>query len=194
MKRWFALALLFSSWAFVPCIQAQDFNHVETGIFGEYLRLSQTSTDFGGIGGRFAINVASPVQLEAEMAYDFSKVFAETFSNGSGTVGATTSSYRVLHGLFGPKFQTKGPVKLFVTVKGGAVDFMFDNRAVALSTFTSSVESLRTSNVSAVFYPGGGAEAFLGPIGFRLDVGDEMYFNSGTHHNLRITFGPSIRF
>jgi len=45
-----------------------------------------------------------------------------------------------------------------------------------------------------VFYPGGGAEAFLGPIGFRLDVGDEIYFNDRAHHNLRVTVGPTIRF
>ena len=34
----------------------------------------------------------------------------------------------------------------------------------------------------------------LGPIGFRLDVGDEIYFNDSAHHNLRVTFGPTIRF
>jgi hypothetical protein len=28
----------------------------------------------------------------------------------------------------------------------------------------------------------------------RLDVGDEMYFNDNTHHNLKATFGPIIRF
>jgi hypothetical protein len=56
------------------------------------------------------------------------------------------------------------------------------------------VGSIRSQDVSGVFYPGGGAEAFLGPIGFRLDVGDEIYFNDRAHHNLRVTFGPTIRF
>jgi hypothetical protein len=37
-------------------------------------------------------------------------------------------------------------------------------------------------------------EAYIGPVGLRLDVGDEMYFAGGTHHNLRISFGPQIRF
>jgi hypothetical protein len=27
-----------------------------------------------------------------------------------------------------------------------------------------------------------------------LDIGDEMYFNDNTHHNLKATFGPIIRF
>src|SRR5215472_3177586 len=116
-------------------MRGQDLNHGQVGLFGEYLRISQTSTNFGGLGGRVGVNVASPLSLEAEIAYDFSRVFAETFSNGSGTVGATTSSYRVLHGLFGPKLQTKGPVRLFVTAKGGATSFMFDTRAASFSTF-----------------------------------------------------------
>ena len=37
-------------------------------------------------------------------------------------------------------------------------------------------------------------EGTVGPIGLRLDVGDEMYFNNGTHHNLKVMFGPYIRF
>jgi hypothetical protein len=37
-------------------------------------------------------------------------------------------------------------------------------------------------------------EGHLGPIGLRLDVGDEIYFNSGAHHNLSMAFGPYIRF
>ena len=28
----------------------------------------------------------------------------------------------------------------------------------------------------------------------RLDVGDEIYFNNGSHHNLRVAFGPVFRF
>jgi hypothetical protein len=45
-----------------------------------------------------------------------------------------------------------------------------------------------------VLYPGGGVEFFLGPIGIRMEVGDEIYFNDGAHNNLRATFGPQIRF
>jgi hypothetical protein len=70
------------------------------------------------------------------------------------------------------------------------MDFRFDNRPATFDTFASSVEGLRSRNVNAVFYPGGGLEGHIGPVGLRLDVGDEMYFNNGTHNNLRVAFGP----
>ena len=37
-------------------------------------------------------------------------------------------------------------------------------------------------------------EGFFGPIGLRVEAGDQMYFNNGTYNNLRVTFGPEIRF
>src|SRR5262249_22471533 len=137
----------------------------------------------------------SHVQLEAEMAYDFSQTFTEGFTNtGTGAITVSRSTVRVLHGLFGPKFQMGGPVRLFITIKGGFNDIRFDDRPATFGTFTSSVQGLRTNNVNGVLYPGGGVEGFLGPIGLRLDIGDEIYWASGSHHNLRITFGPTIRF
>src|SRR6266702_6945538 len=114
----------------------------------------------------------------------------------SGTVAAfNTSSMRILHGMIGPKFQSGGGAfRAFLTVKGGADDFIFSSAPVTFSTFTSTVSGLRANSVVGVIYPGGGIEAYLGPIGLRLDVGDEIYFQSGHHNNLRITVGPSIRF
>ena len=79
-------------------------------------------------------------------------------------------------------------------MKGGFVNFRFDPRPASFNTFTSSVDNLRANNVSGTFYPGGGVEAFLGPIGLRLDVGDEMFFANGVHHNWKASFGPQIRF
>jgi hypothetical protein len=78
--------------------------------------------------------------------------------------------------------------------KGGGDDFMFSSAPVTFSTFASSFSRLRTDNLVGVVYAGGGIEAYLGPIGLRIDVGDEIYFQSGAHNNLRVTFGPSIRF
>jgi hypothetical protein len=63
-----------------------------------------------------------------------------------------------------------------------------------VSGFTTAVENLRTDNVNATLYPGVGVEAYLGPIGLRLDAGDQIYFNHGANHNLTVTFGPHIRF
>jgi len=192
MKR-FALLLLVAGFGLAPMARAQD--HVEVGAFVDYFKLHETGTNFVGLGGRAAFNVARHVQLEAEMSYDFNKVFTEGFTDTSGgSLTSVNSNIRVLHGLFGPKFQTTGPVRLFVTVKGGFANFRFDPRPASFDTFTSSVDNLRTSNVDAVFYPGGGIEAFLGPIGLRLEAGDEIIFANGTRSNWKVTFGPTLRF
>ena len=191
MKRYVLLAAV-AAILFVPVARAQD--HAEVGAFVDYFKLHQTGTNFVGIGGRVAVNLAAPVQLEAEMSYDFSRAFTETFDNGTGTVSTQNSRIKVLHGLFGPKLQTTGPVRVFVTAKGGFTNFRFDTGANSFSGFTSSVQNLRDDNVSGVFYPGGGVEAFLGPFGLRLEVGDEMIFASGVRHNWKVTVGPQIRF
>jgi len=54
--------------------------------------------------------------------------------------------------------------------------------------------TIKYGNTHGVFYPGVGVEAFAGPVGLRLDVGDEMYFLDGAHNNLRIAAGPQFRF
>jgi hypothetical protein len=171
-------------------------NHGEIGVFGHFFRDSNTDTNFGGLGGRVSFNASTHLQLEADISYDFEQVFTEGFTDpSSGAVSFQESPIRVLHGLFGPKVQTGGgPVRAFLTLKGGFIDFRFDPRPVTFGTFTSSVESLRLENTSGALYPGGGLEAYISIIGLRLDVGDEMYFRSGTHHNWRVTFGPHIRF
>jgi hypothetical protein len=192
MKR-IALFLMVVGMGMVPMAQAQ--NHVEVGAFAEYFKLDATQSNFAGFGGRAAFNIVKNVQIEAEMSYDFNQVFTEGFTNGTGgSVTNAPSNLRVLHGLAGPKLQTSGPVRLFVTVKGGADNFRFDPRPPSFSTFTSSVDNLRTNNVDAAFYSGGGVEAFLGPFGLRLEAGDEMVFVNGVHHNLKVSFGPTFRF
>lgn len=77
-----------------------------------------------------------------------------------------------------------------VAFKGGFVDFRIDGAPATLVTFFSSVNGLRADSVNGVLYPGGGLQGHLGPIGLRLDVGDEIYFNHGAHNNLRVAFGP----
>ena len=134
------------------------------------------------------------VMLEAEMNYDFNQTFNESFTDGT-TVTVQKSNVRLLHGMIGPKVSLgHSNFHLFVTAKGGFLETLFDTRPANLDTFFSSVDNLRAKNVNAVFYPGGGVEGRLGPIGLRLDVGDEMYFNHGAHNNLRVAFGPYIRF
>jgi len=186
--------LIIAMACFAPRTSAQD--HGQVGAFVDYFRLNNTSTNFVGLGGRAAFNANRYVGFEAEMAYDFNQAFSEQFTpTGTGTVTTVQSNLRILHGLFGPTFSTgHGPVRLFATVKGGFINFRFDPRPATFNTFSSSVTDLRTSNVDGVLYPGGGVEGFIGPIGLRLDVGDEIYFDGGAHNNLRVTFGPTIRF
>ena len=191
MKR-IAFLIAVAAVIFAPVAHAQ--NHGEVGAFVDYFKLHQTGSNFVGLGARAAINATPYIQVEAEMGYDFNRVFTETFNNGTGTITSQNSNIKVLHGLFGPKIQTTGPVRVFVTVKGGFTYFRFDPRPASFSGFTGSVDNLRTDNVSAALYPGGGVEAFLGPFGLRVDVGDEIIFSNGARHNWKVTFGPQIRF
>jgi len=177
---------------FAPGAKAQD--HGEVGGFVDYFRLSQTGANFAGVGGRASFNVVPYVQLEAEMSYDFNRIFTEGFTNTGGTITTASSNLSVLHGLFGPKLQTKGPVRIFVTVKGGFANFRFNPAPASVAGFTSTIDNLRTNDVSGALYPGGGVEGFLGPIGLRLDVGDEIVFSGGARHNWKVSFGPTIRF
>ena len=34
----------------------------------------------------------------------------------------------------------------------------------------------------------------MGPIGVRAEIGDDIFINNGAHNNLRVTFGPQLRF
>lgn len=194
MMRRLLLAVLITCFGLVPLSFSQ--NHGEVGAFANYFRESQTDSNFAGVGGRLSFNVHEHVQLEAEMGYDFARAFTEGFTDPvNGNVTLARSDLRVLHGLFGPKVQTGGgALRGFATVKAGFTDFMFDSRPASFSTFVSSVQGLRSDNLKFALYPGVGFEAYLGPIGFRVDVGDEIYFADGAHHNLRVAVGPNIRF
>jgi hypothetical protein len=196
MKR-IALSVLFMICFAAPAVMAQSSggDHFEAGVFADYLRLSQTSPaiNFAGVGGRIAFNLRPSVQLEAEMAYDFKRNFTTTFTNGV-TTQFVNSRTRPLTALFGPKFETNsGPVRAFVTGKLGFVNFSTTNLN-APSGFRSAIGGITDGDTRFALYPGGGIEAFWGPIGLRADIGDEIYFDNGAQNNLRVTFGPHIRF
>ena len=87
------------------------------------------------------------------------------------------------------------PFRVFVTGKTGFINFSTNTSGnVNTGTFNSSVSGVGGSGTHLAFYPGGGLEGFLGPIGLRLEAGDEIYLNNGVNNNLRVTFGPTIRF
>jgi hypothetical protein len=126
------------------------------------------------------------------MAYDFKRNYTSTFSNGI-TSETVNSNFRILHGFFGPKFQTgSGAFRVFVTGNVGFDNFGI-NHQNAQTGFTDTVGLTNGATYFAV-YPGGGIEAFAGPIGLRAEIGDDIYFNSGAHNNIRVTVGPQLRF
>jgi hypothetical protein len=194
MKRCLGLLIVSFFLAAAPMVMAQHSDHVEVGAFADYFRLNDASPtrNFVGLGGRAAFNIRPSIQLEAEMAYDFKRNYTRTFTDGINTELVNTS-FRTLHGFFGPKFQTgSGPFRIFVTGKVGFDNFSISNQN-ATAGFTSAVGLTNGTTLFAV-YPGGGIEAFAGPIGIRAEIGDDIYFNNGAHNNLRVTFGPQLRF
>ncbi len=177
-------------------VWAQEGNeHVEVGAFANYFRLNRNNTNvnFLGLGGRAGFNVSQNVQLEAEMAYDFEKAFTTDVDNG-GSLTTVRTKTRVLHGLFGPKFQTgSGHFKAFATGKVGIISFGSTNQSPA-NGFAGSFDAVENGSAKLAVYPGGGIEGFWGPIGLRLEAGDEIYFDHGARNNLRVSAGPAIRF
>lgn len=170
-------------------------NHVEIGAFADYFRLDRTSPDinFVGVGGRVGFNVKSYMQLEAEMAYDFDRNYTSTYDNGISS-NLVSSRSHVLHALFGPKFQTgSGPVRFFATAKAGLISFSTSNQD-APDGFQNSLGAVGNGNAKLAVYPAVGLEGFAGPIGLRLEAGDDIYFDNGARNNLRVTFGPVFRF
>lgn len=170
---------------------------VEAGVFVDYLDVSQTGTNNFGLGGRFGYRIHHDVMLEGELAYDYGINFREAYLNiVNGNLAAIErTSVGVTHGLVGPKLQPGGGgFRPFVTIKGGFMDFRLSPGLLPLSNAVSTLLGLRTSNLNAAIYPAAGLEAAIGPVGLRFEVGDEVYFNNGAHNNLRLTFGPIVRF
>src|SRR5919109_4606587 len=83
-------------------------NHGEVGVFADYFKLENTNTNNFGVGGRLGVNVHPNVQLEGDLAYDFSRGFNTTVTTTGGTANIVRSNVRILHGTVGPKFQTGG--------------------------------------------------------------------------------------
>jgi hypothetical protein len=180
-----------------------DNNHGTIGVYGDLFRVNPaggSAVNFLGLGARVGFNVHPHIALEAEMNYDFMKNYTTiNTSSNSGTVSSTTVSTRTrpLIGLFGPKLQfgTSGPLRAFVTGKVGFTEFSHTSTTTASGeTFSNSLDQFGGGTTHFAAYPGGGIEGFFGPIGLRVEAGDQIYFNNGSYNNLRVTFGPEIRF
>jgi hypothetical protein len=198
--RTLTLLLFFLSVLTLSSVFAQDrtqHDRIEAGVFLDYLGISQTSTNNFGVGARFGYRVHPGVMLEGEFAYDYGLNFDEAYRNAAnGNLAAIErTSIGVTQGLIGPKVQrSAGHLHPYATFKAGFADFRLSPSLLPYSNVASSVFGLRTSNLNAALYPAAGISATLGPLGLRVEAGDEIYFNGGPHHNLRITFGPIVRF
>ena len=170
---------------------------MEVGLFVDSLSISETSTDNFGLGARFGYSIRPHIMLEGEIAYDYGINFDEAYVNlSTGNVDAIgRTSIGVTHGLVGPTIErSHGHLRPFATMKAGFIDFRLSPSLLPYSTVASTILGLRTSSLNFALYPGAGVEASLGPVGLRLEAGDELYFNGGARNNLRITFGPILRF
>jgi hypothetical protein len=192
-----ALALMVAMTAPRASAQASDDkNHGNFGVYFDWVRLGGiqgTHPNLFGVGGRLGINVHPHVVLEGEMAYDFEQNVTSSITSG-GITTTSRSKLRLLHGLFGPKIQTTGPVRVFALLKGGFVNFGVGG-AVTAGTINNQIGNIVDGNTNGVFYPGGGVEFNVGWLGIRAEAGDEiMFFSNNTQNNLRFTVGPQIRF
>lgn len=189
------IASIFLAVPMLMMAQEANSDHVEVGVFADYFRLNNNAApvaNFFGVGGRAAFNLNAYAQLEAEMAYDFKRNYTSTFQNGI-TTATVNSDFRTLHGFFGPKLQTgSGAFRVFVTGKVGFDNFTVNHQSAG-SGFVNTVGLTNGATYFAV-YPGAGIEGFAGPIGLRAEIGDDIYFNGGARNNMRITFGPQLRF
>jgi hypothetical protein len=200
MKKIIGLAILGILMATPSWLVAQEngnYDHGSVGIFADYFRFDPTTdvkaTNFIGFGARAGFNTSHHVGLEAEMNYDFERNFT-TVCNNCISSSFTTTRLRPLTGLFGPKFETPGPFKFFVTGKVGFINFTESRAAVTPGTVGNAVSSVGSPGTHFALYPGAGVEGFWGPFGLRLEAGDEVYLSNGARNNLRVTFGPQIRF
>jgi hypothetical protein len=187
----FRLLFMFVMICSIPAFS----QHVEIGVFGSYgnLDLPRFPNTAVGLGGRLNVNLTSHLVLEGEASYDFKHPAVEILSSGSGTFNVTTLRLGVIHGNGGFKVQTKGG-SYFLFFKGGVMNFRPESQTTSLPSFISGLIDTSGTTTQAVFYPGGGIGFHAGLLGIRVDAGDEMYWDNGTHHNLRITFGPTFRF
>jgi hypothetical protein len=187
MRRMVLIALLALMSA--PALMAQE-THVGVGAFFDYFRWNNADQNFVGIGGRFSVDPHPNVGVEAEAAYYFRRQVGSINDSGVGTVGIQNPDSRITPALIGFNVHNNGPVRLFVTAKGGILHFGTKN----FSGLGGFFDRFGDGTTRGAFYPGGGIELGSGRVGLRIEAGDLMYFLDGAQHNLRFTVGPQFRF
>ncbi|HTC42955.1 MAG TPA: hypothetical protein VK703_15370 [Candidatus Acidoferrales bacterium] len=194
MRRFLLLAVVCL--ASVPCLKAQEDGRFQVGAFADYFRSVATGTNMFGLGGRLGVGILPHTMLEGEMAYDFNRAFVDAFTYSTGgSVSYITSGVRTLHAMVGPRVTWEhGPIHPFAELKAGFINYDFSNVPTGYTSYSNQIQNLRNQDVNGAILAGGGLEGKVGPIGMRMDVGDEMYFNHGAHQGLKVSAGPYIRF
>jgi hypothetical protein len=194
-----AVLLLTLGWTLTAAAQSHDDHERGTvGVYFDYMRLHDSGSNLFGIGGRIGINDHKHLAFEGEFAYDFNHESTATTCFGSGcAVGifdVTKSNIQAFHGLFGPKVQTAGRVRLFGELKGGFVHLDTKTTLTLQGNplFMPVIASI--SETHGALFPGGGVEFLRDRWGVRLDAGDEIFWSDKAHHNFKLMAGPVFRF
>lgn len=89
MKRFAFLFLL--TVRLVPLASAQETEHFQLGVNADYLRLSQTDTNFAGVGARLGFLAFRNIKLEAEVNYDFDQAVTDGFTTPQSAPSPSTA-------------------------------------------------------------------------------------------------------
>ncbi len=193
MNRFVTRALLIGIVALGLCAAAQA-QHGEIGFYGDYLRFPPAS--LGGPGLKVLVALGRHVALEGEGSYYFNRTFDDVAVDP--TTGATSVIHARMHAtnwLGGLSFSKPSPrIRPFITMKMGLLTINPSSLPAPLVSTNAILNEIRSSHGNFAIFPGGGVEAYSGKWGFRLDIGDEIYFSNGANSNLRITFGPNYVF
>jgi len=163
--------------------------HFDVGAFVDYLRLQHASLNQYGVGGRIGFEMGRFAALEFEGAYNWRQNYSATISGGvSGSTTTETGKLRTVTFLVGPTIHSRGPVRVFGTVKGGILNFNVSN------TSTGTTSAIFNGDTNGALYPAVGVELGGRHFGLRGEVGDLIYFDRGANQNFRMTVGPVIRF
>ncbi|HLJ90012.1 MAG TPA: hypothetical protein VKZ53_24600 [Candidatus Angelobacter sp.] len=174
----------------------------EAGVFGGFGRtdLPGIAKYTAGIGGRVDLPLHKYFRVEMEGGYDFRAPkfdLTQVNSTTNASVTLTEARLKAVRANGGLKIQSHGG-SYFFFLKGGGDVFMPDVKVKSINGFPPTITLISdqsTSFTKGVFYPGGGISFYAGPIGIRLDVGDEIFWiNGDTHNNLRINLGPVFKF
>lgn len=167
--------------------------HVTLGAFLDVLRLQHASTNKFGFGGRLGLEMGRWGGLEFEGAYDFRQNVATSVTQSNVTT-TYNAGLRTTTFLAGPIIHTRGPVRIFGTVKGGLLNFSVNTDTNAPAAFVNTLGNIRSGDTNGALYPAAGIELGGRHFALRGEVGDLIYFDRGANHNFRFTVGPTIRF